>query len=123
MCKSLALPGGKAVRWEFGHEADGLGRLHRPAEPWVSAGGPACAWRGRRANQDVGDVPGEDEIGLQKEGVRRVLEGGDGTVGMGEGGVKMGDDVGGGAVLSGQRWRRTESRQSGAEVALGEVEA
>jgi hypothetical protein len=65
----------------------------------------------------------EDEIGLHEEGAQGMLEGGDGTVGMGEGGLKMKGDMGGGAVRGRQVWRRTESSQSGADVALGQAEA
>ena len=46
--------------------------------------------------------PGENAIGLHEEGPQRELEGGDGTAGSGKGGLQMGDDVSGGAVLGGQ---------------------
>jgi hypothetical protein len=68
------------------------------------------------------------EIGLQEEGLIRQLEGGDRTVGIGEGGLEMGEDLRRGSV-GGLRWqrgqqlgRRAPGTQSGADFALALVE-
>ena len=52
-----------------------------------------------------------------------MLEGGDGTGGVGEGGLEMGEDLGRGSVLRRHFGRRAASEESGAEVALGVVES
>ncbi len=59
---------------------------------------------------------------LQEEGSQRQLEGGDRTVGVGEGGLEMGEDLSRGL---GRRVRRrgTASKQCGADLALGQDEA
>jgi hypothetical protein len=74
-------------------------------------------------------VQGDEGIGLHEEGVQRMLEGGDGTVGFGEGGLEVGEDLGGGPVrgFGGQfgqllgGW--AQPQQCGADLALGLVEA
>lgn len=65
----------------------------------------------------------QDEIDSHEEGAAGLLEGGDGTVGMREGGLQMSDDVCGGPVRGRHLWRRTEGRQSGADLALAVLEA
>lgn len=66
---------------------------------------------------------------LHEERVQRILEGGDGTVGVGEGGLEMSEDMSGRAVprCGGQRdrqlGRRAQRRQCGADPALAQVEA
>ena len=65
---------------------------------------------------------------LHEEGVQRMLEGGDGTVGVGEGGLEMGEDLGRrpvcGLVGDGRQFgRRAACRQCRADLALAQVEA
>jgi hypothetical protein len=76
-----------------------------------------------------GGVWSGDGSGSHEEGVHRMLEGGNGTVGVGEGGLQMGEDL--------RRWparsfslqrgrqlrRRTPRRQCRANLALAQVEA
>ena len=38
-------------------------------------------------------MPRDERTGLHEEGAQRMLEGGDGTVGVGEGGLEMGEDL------------------------------
>ena len=61
--------------------------------------------------------------GLDKEGPQRLLEGGDGTVGIGEGGLEMGEDLGRGSVFRGQLGGRAAPEECGADGALAEVES
>ena len=59
-----------------------------------------------------------------EEGPQRMLEGGDGTGGVGEGGQEMGEDVLGRSLRRpGQLGRRTARRQCRADLALSLVEA
>ena len=67
--------------------------------------------------------------GSHEEGVHRMLEGGDGTGGVGEGGVEMGEDLRRRPARSFSRQRgrqlrrRAPCRQCRADVALAQVEA
>jgi hypothetical protein len=57
---------------------------------------PACV---RVSEECQGSVRGDEGIGLDEEGVLRLLEGGDRTVGAWEGGLEMGEDMCRRAVL------------------------
>lgn len=60
--------------------------------------------------------------GLDEEGSQRMLEGGDGTVGVGEGGPEMSKDVGR-RTPRGQFGRRAAPRKCRADLALAQAEA
>ena len=81
----FAPAGGGEVRWQFGHDRQDA----RPREPADLAGDR----RGVPTQACPGECPGGDGTGLHEEGPQRMLEGGDGTVGVGEGGLEMGEDV------------------------------
>lgn len=51
-----------------------------------------------------------------------MLESGDRTVGVGEGGLKVREDLGRRSMLAWQLWRRTPCGQCGADFALAQVE-
>jgi len=61
--------------------------------------------------------------GLHEERPQRLLEGGDGTVGVGEGGLEVCEDMRRWPVLRRQLRRQAAPRQCRADVALGDVEA
>jgi hypothetical protein len=61
--------------------------------------------------------------GLDEEGPQRLLEGGDGTGDVGEGGLEMGEDLRRGSVLRRQLRRRTSSEECRADLALAVAEA
>lgn len=77
--------------------------------------------RRRRGGRCQGDVRGGE--GLHDEGPQRLLEGGDRTGGVGEGGLEMGEDLGRRSVFRGQFGRRAAPEEGGADVALAMAEA
>ena len=72
---------------------------------------------------------GDEKLGLDEEGMQRILEGGDGTVGVWEGGLQMGEDVCGCAVravcrqFGGQLGRRAACGECRADFTLAKAEA
>jgi len=58
---------------------------------------------------------------LDKEGAEGQLEGSDGTVGIGEGGLQMSEHMGRGSVSRGPMGRRAAAQESRADHALAEV--
>ena len=66
---------------------------------------------------------GGEGAGSDEEDFHSRLEGGDGTGSVGEGGVEMGENVGRGRRLVGQRRRWAASEEGGADGALCVVEA
>ena len=121
------------MRWEFGNArredvAVGVtnGRLSDVVFRRKAVFGP----RSRRIVSRVRDVSvassGEVGSGLDEEGVQRMLKGGDRTVGVGEGGLEMGEDLGLGwpaLGCGGRVGRWILARQCGANLALGQDEA
>lgn len=65
---------------------------------------------------------GRSEAGLQAEEMGCVLEGGERTLGLGKGGLQMGDDLGFGAFRRQLRWWAS-LQQHGADATLGKLKA
>lgn len=66
-----------------------------------------------------------EKSGLDKKRPERMLEGGDGTVGVGKGGLEVCEDLGGGSLgcLCRQVRRRAAAKERRADLALAQVEA
>ncbi len=80
-------------------------------------------WRGLGRGSWAWSVGRRRSAGLDKEGAAGQLEGSDGTEGVGEGCLEMSEDMGAGLVCGGQFGGRAAAEESGADLALGVVEA
>ena len=135
----LADRGGRwSIEAKAGAANDDILRCWPIAADFALAGGSECA--DNSATTDVGVAggacraapPTRDGVrvcrrvatGLHEEGPHRMLEGGDGTVGVGEGGLEMGEDLRRGSVcgFGRQLGRRAARRQCRADLALAVVE-
>ena len=114
----------RQLRCQFGHDGDGLARwrLRNHARAMGRVWVCRC-WRGLGRGSWAWAVGRRRSAGLDKEGPAGQLEGSDGTEGVGEGCLEMSEDMGGGLVCGGQFGGRAAAEESGADFALGVVEA
>jgi len=119
--------GGQEARWEFG-----------PTRPGVRAVGPSvvntssvCPCVGGLGVKGLGvrelggretARPGDDGGGLHEEDPQGMLEGSDGTGGIGEGGLEMGEDLRHGSA-AGPLGRSAPRQECRADVALAQDKA
>ena len=108
-----------SVTMEMDWRGGACGTMPGPrAVSWVCQ-----CWRGLGRGSWAWSVGRRRSAGLDKEGAAGQLEGSDGTEGVGEGCLEMSEDMGGGLVCGGQFGGRAAAEESGADLALGVVEA
>jgi len=117
------------MRWQFGHERQGRSGSRAAAGAFSWRQGLRIWSISGSVRRVFGEWQGDEKFGLDEEGVQRKLEVGDGTVGVWEGGLEMGEDVCRRPVLrlsrqrGGQLGRRTACGECRADLALAKSEA